>query len=216
MKKSATDQILMQLKMRGTASAAQLADELGITKEGARLHVQKLVKENAVQVEAKSEGVGRPVAYYSLTSAGLAKFPDSHAQVTMEMIQSIRRLFGENALDLLITDREKKVYSHYEESIGTTKSLEEVLERLTNIRTQEGYMAEWKKEADGSYYLIENHCPICAAATACQGFCRSELKNFKQLIGEDYQTERIDYILDGAQRCTYKITRIEKGNRKAV
>ncbi len=216
MKKSATDQILMQLKMRGTASAAELADELGITKEGARLHVQKLVKENAVQVEAKSEGVGRPVAYYSLTSAGLAKFPDSHAQVTVEMIQSIRRLFGENALDLLITDREKKVYSHYEESIGTTKSLEEVLERLTNIRTQEGYMAEWKKEADGSYYLIENHCPICAAATACQGFCRSELKNFKQLIGEDYQTERIDYILDGAQRCTYKITRIEKGNRKAV
>jgi len=209
MKKSATDQILMQLKMRGTASAAELADELGITKEGARLHVQKLVKENAVQVEAKSEGVGRPVAYYSLTSAGLAKFPDSHAQVTVEMIQSIRRLFGENALDLLITDREKKVYTHYEESIGTTKSLEEVLERLTNIRTQEGYMAEWKKEADGSYYLIENHCPICAAATACQGFCRSELKNFKQLIGEDYQTERIDYILDGAQRCTYKITRIE-------
>lgn len=216
MKKNATDQILMQLKMRGTASAAELADELGITKEGARLHVQKLVKENVVQVEAKREGVGRPVAYYALTSAGLAKFPDSHAQVTVEMIQSIRRLFGENVLDLLITDREKKVYTHYEESIGTTKSLEEVLERLTNIRTQEGYMAEWKKEADGSYYLIENHCPICAAATACQGFCRSELKNFKQLIGEDYQTERIDYILDGAQRCTYKITRIEKGNRNAV
>lgn len=207
MKKSATDRILMQLKMRGTASAAELANELGITKEGARLHVQKLLKENLVETEAKSVGVGRPVAHYSLTSAGLAKFPDTHAQVTVEMIESIRRLFGENALDLLITDREKKVYTHYEEVIGTSKSIEEILERLTQIRTQEGYMAEWKKEADGSYYLIENHCPICAAATACQGFCRSELKNFKQLIGEDYQTERIDYILDGAQRCTYRITR---------
>lgn len=207
MKKSATDQLLMQLKMRGTASAAELADELGITKEGARLHVQKLLKENLVEVEFKSEGVGRPVAYYSLTSGGRSKFPDTHAQVTVEMIESIRRLFGENALDLLITDREKKVYGHYEEVIGTTTSIEELLDRLTNVRTQEGYMAEWKKEADGSYYLIENHCPICAAATVCQGFCRSELKNFKHLIGEDYQTERIDYILDGAQRCTYKITK---------
>lgn len=207
MKKSATDQLLMQLKMRGTASAAELADELGITKEGVRLHLQKLLKENLVQAEAKSEGVGRPVAHYSLTTAGLAKFPDSHAQVTVEMIQSIRRLFGDNALDLLITDREKKVYTHYEEAITTSQSIEEVLERLTQIRTQEGYMAEWKREADGSYYLIENHCPICAAATACQGFCRSELKNFQQLIGADYQTERIDYILDGAQRCTYRITR---------
>jgi predicted ArsR family transcriptional regulator len=28
------------------------------------------------------------------------------------------------------------------------------------------------------YFLIENHCPICAAATECQGFCRAELSNF--------------------------------------
>jgi predicted ArsR family transcriptional regulator len=40
-------------------------------------------------------------------------------------------------------------------------------------------MAEVKTQADGSCLLIENHCPICAAAEACQGFCRSELEVFQ-------------------------------------
>jgi hypothetical protein len=35
---------------------------------------------------------------------------------------------------------------------------------LARIREEEGYMAEWNPEQDGSLFLIENHCPICAAA----------------------------------------------------
>jgi len=31
-------------------------------------------------------------------------------------------------------------------------------------------MAEFEAEPDGSFLLIENHCPICAAAKTCQGF----------------------------------------------
>ncbi|QQU02262.1 iron-sulfur cluster biosynthesis transcriptional regulator SufR [Myroides odoratus] len=207
MKKSSTDRILMQLKMRGEVIAADLADQLEITKEGARLQLQKLLKEGLVSAVFKSEGVGRPIAYYSLTDQGVAKFPDTHAQVTVEMIEAVRKLFGENALDLLITDREKKVYQHYETVIGQPNSIEELLNRLVNIRTQEGYMAEWQKEEDGTYIFIENHCPICAAATVCQGFCRSELNNFRQLMGSDFQVERIQYIISGAHRCTYRITK---------
>jgi predicted ArsR family transcriptional regulator len=50
-------------------------------------------------------------------------------------------------------------------------------------------MAEWKKEGK-EYFLIENHCPICAAATECQGFCRAELSNFQSLLGNEYTVER--------------------------
>ena len=66
-------------------------------------------------------------------------------------------------------------------------------------------MAEWKKEAE-SYLFIENHCPICAAVIECQGFCRSELHNFQQLIGPSYTIKRIEYIIEHGARCTYRIT----------
>lgn len=91
--------------------------------------------------------------------------------------------------------------------LHNASTIEERLDVLSKIRTDEGYMAEWKKE-NGEYFLIENHCPICAAAVECQGFCRSELLNFKQPIGSDFEVERVQHIVSGGQRCMYHIKEI--------
>jgi predicted ArsR family transcriptional regulator len=209
MKKNPTDIILMFLKMQGEATALRIAEELSITKEGARKHLLNLTAEDLVKPSMKSEGVGRPSTYYSLTEKGLSKFPDKHAQITIELLQSVKKLLGENALDLLISDREAQVYQRYEKALHDASTLEERLDRLSKMRSEEGYMAEWTKEND-TYFLIENHCPICAAAAECQGFCRSELRNFKQLIGDKFEVERVQHIVSGGQRCVYQIKEIVK------
>jgi predicted ArsR family transcriptional regulator len=205
MKKPAADRILMFIKMRGEVTSLVISEELSITKEGARKHLLNLAQEGLIESSVKSEGVGRPSTYYTLTDKGLSQFPDTHAEVTVQLLQSVKNLLGENALDLLITDREKSTYDRYEQALSKAKSLEQRLEALTQIRSKEGYMAEWKKEGD-NYFLIENHCPICAAATECQGFCRAELSNFQTLMGKDYRVERVDHIISGGQRCVYKIS----------
>lgn len=207
MKRNAVDRILTILKMRGEISVAALATELGITKEGVRLHLLKLAEDGLVKTDSRSERVGRPISYYSLSTKGLSRFPDSHAQITVELLQSVKNLLGDNALDLLISDRETQVYQRYEKALYGVSSIEKRLDRLSKIRSNEGYMAEWKKE-NSEYFLIENHCPICAAATECQGFCRSELKNFQQLIGSRFDVERVQHIVSGAQRCMYRIKKL--------
>ena len=83
--------------------------------------------------------------------------------------------------------------------------LQERIARLAAIRTREGYMAEWTKDDEG-YLLVENHCPICAAATICQGFCRAELAVFQEVLGEEAQITRVEHIPAGARRCAYRIT----------
>ncbi|MDQ0065198.1 helix-turn-helix transcriptional regulator [Chryseobacterium lathyri] len=205
MKKPAADRILMFLKMRGEATSLLISKELSITKEGARKHLLNLAAEGLIRSVAKSEGVGRPSTYYILTEKGLSQFPDSHADVTVQILRSVKNLLGENALDLLINDREKNTYERYEKALIEAESLEHRLEILVQVRSEEGYMAEWTKEGN-EYFLIENHCPICAAATECQGFCRAELSNFRNLIGKEYQVERVNHILSGGQRCVYKIS----------
>ncbi|MGN7864389.1 helix-turn-helix transcriptional regulator [Chryseobacterium sp. 22458] len=205
MKKSAADRILMFLKMRGEATSLLISEELSITKEGARKHLLNLAQEGLIQPNVKSEGVGRPSTYYVLTEKGLAQFPDTHAEVTVQLLKSVKNLLGENALDLLISDREKNTHDRYEKALSKTRNLEQRLEVLAEARSKEGYMAEWKKEGN-EYFLIENHCPICAAATECQGFCRAELSNFQSLIGKEYTVERVDHIISGGQRCVYKIS----------
>lgn len=207
--KSPTDRILMFLKMQGAASSSHIAEELSISKEGARKQLVKLAEDGLIDSQLKNEGVGRPSTYYALTDKGLKKFPDTHAEVTVELLKSVRKLLGDNALDLLISDREQLTYDRYQSVLASANSLEAKLELLTDLRSQEGYMAEWKKEAD-TYTLIENHCPICAAATECQGFCRSELQNFKQLIGSEYEVQRVQHIVSGGQRCIYEIKKTSK------
>jgi predicted ArsR family transcriptional regulator len=67
-------------------------------------------------------------------------------------------------------------------------------------------MAEWSPDPGGGFLLVENHCPICAAAAACQGFCRAELQAFRNALGPDVVVERAEHILAGARRCAYRIT----------
>lgn len=205
MKKTAPNNILSFIRSKGEVTAALLSKELEMTKEGARLNLLRLVEDGMVQPVVKSEGVGRPVTWYALTQKGMASLPDAHAQVTVELLQSVKKLLGDNALDLLISDREKHTYQRYEKRMSEATTLEQRLDTLARIRSEEGYMAEWE-EKEGAYFLIENHCPICAAATECQGFCRAELKNFKSLIGQEYNVERVQHIITDGQRCVYKIT----------
>lgn len=207
MEKTAGEQILMFLKMRTEATSLEVAQKLDITKEGARKHLISLANKGLIEPVLKNIGVGRPSTYYILTSNGLSKFPDTHADITVQLLRSVKNLLGENALDLLINDREKVAYDRYQTAMENSVTLEERLETLVKLRNDEGYMAEWNT-IDETYYLTENHCPICAAARECQGFCRSELKNFQTIIGEEYKVERIEHLLSDGNRCKYKITAI--------
>lgn len=207
MEKTAGEQILMFLKMRTEATSLEVAQKLDITKEGARKHLISLANKGLIEPVLKNIGVGRPSTYYILTSNGLSKFPDTHADITVQLLRSVKNLLGENALDLLINDREKVAYDRYQIAMENRVTLEERLETLVKLRNDEGYMAEWNT-IDETYYLTENHCPICAAARECQGFCRSELKNFQTIVGEKYKVERIEHLLSDGNRCKYKITAI--------
>ncbi|WP_145592276.1 helix-turn-helix transcriptional regulator [Yersinia bercovieri] len=200
---SVTRRLLMLLKTRGPLQASDAGRLLGTTGEAARQQFVKLAKEGLVVAEAKAQGVGRPIQLWQLTEAGNAHFPDGHGELTVQLLRLIRSQLGDSALELLIDSREQETCNQYCQAMAGTANVTERVERLVAIRTHEGYMAEMQVEADGALLLIENHCPICAAATHCQGFCRAELAVFQQALG--VPVERVEHILSGARRCTYRI-----------
>ena len=76
---------------------------------------------------------------------------------------------------------------------------------LAEQRAEEGYMVDVKRQPDGTLLLVENHCPICVAAKACQGFCKFELNLFRDMLGSDAKVAREEHIVAGARRCAYRI-----------
>lgn len=200
----AADALLLRLKTHGPQRTGALAVQLGVTRQAARQMLERLAVDGLVAHNTEKAGIGRPGQVWSLTEQGHARFPDTHAQMSLELIAAARAAFGEEGLDRLIAEREKAALSAYRLSIAAA-DLEQRIEALVLARAREGYMSEVQLHPEGGWLLIENHCPICAAARACQGFCRSELSLFQAVLGDAASIERTDHILAGARRCAYRI-----------
>jgi predicted ArsR family transcriptional regulator len=201
----AGERLLVLLKMRGPQTAADLGAVLGITGEAARQQLVKLAGDGLVAASAEPRGVGRPAQVWLLTDKGNARFPDAHAELTAQLIRAVRAELGEAALDRLIAARGAESLAGYRAALEGAADLGERVARLAEARSREGYMAECRAEGDG-YLLIENHCPICVAATACQGFCRSERDVFQQALGDGVSVERTEHIVSGDRRCAYRVS----------
>jgi len=200
------DRILFQLKTRGPAETLALAGALDISRQAVLQHLERLVAAGLVDHLDERRGVGRPRRVWSLTPAAQARFPDTHAQLTLEMLDAVRAEFGEAGVERMIARREQATATAYLQAMAGAETLEARVARLAEIRTAEGYMADWTPDPGGGFLLVENHCPICAAAAACQGFCRAELQVFRDALGPGVSVERTDHILAGARRCAYRIT----------
>lgn len=198
------EKILKHLKMNGSMTAAVLAKNFGMTSEGMRLHLLKLEENGLVQSESQSKGVGRPTILYSLTEQADKQFPDNHANLTVDLLESVQRLLGPEALQLLLEDKKNKDYQRYEKALEMAETLDEKLDLLTEIRNNEGYMAEWSKEGD-TWYFINNNCPICKASSSCSEFCLGEFENIQKLLGEQHPIKRTENTASGNRRCTYVI-----------
>jgi predicted ArsR family transcriptional regulator len=211
---ASADRLLGIIKRRGPQRAGDLGRALGITAEAARQQLLQLADAGLVASEALKRGVGRPSRLWSLTAAAHARFPDTHSELTVQLIDSIRETFGPAALDRIIRGRQNEIRRAYRAALEGARTLAARVARLAEIRAREGYMAEWRREG-GGFLLLEHHCPICTAATACQGFCRSELEIFRDALGRDAVVERVEHLLAGARRCAYRITRAASRKRPA-
>ena len=202
---STSEQMLFLLKTRGPMTAQVLAGLVELTSMGARRQLEAALEKGLVGFEDVADKVGRPARRWHLTAAGHARFPDRHADLTVQLIMQAREVFGEAGLDRLIAAREVAIEANYRMEVSPIEGLPARVEALARARDAEGYMAEVEAAGDGSVLLIENHCPICAAARSCQNFCRSELEIFQRVLGEDCSVERVEHQLAGARRCVYVI-----------
>ncbi len=203
----ARDRVLLQLKTKGEQTSAQLARRLGVTPMAIRQHLAALEAEGLVVHSQAPRSVGRPARLWKLTAAAAKRFPDSHADLTVDLLESMQDAFGDKGLDRLLAVRAKRQLDSYRERMpGRDAPLDKRVAALAKLRREEGYMAQWSrtKGEGGALTLVENHCPICAAAQTCQGLCRDELQLFRTLL-PDAKVSRVEHLLDGARRCAYRV-----------
>jgi predicted ArsR family transcriptional regulator len=197
--------IVKRLKAEGPVDSARLARRMGLTPMAVRQHLYALQREKLVTAEERKGRLGRPAKYWQLTREADRLFPDAYAELSVALIGALGDTFGEAGVQRVLASRCAAQRTAYRARIDASATLGDKLRALAKQRTEEGYMAEVRRDGDG-YLFIENHCPICAAATVCQGFCSTELELFRDVLGPKVAVERGEHIVSGDRRCVYRVS----------
>ena len=202
-----TKRTIVERLKRADATVADLSRALDMTEAGVRQHLDALADNGLVVSQSRAaEGRGRPPTEWTLTDLAQDLFPDRHDDLTVELITAVRSALGDDGLARVIEARADGQRAAYERAVPKRGSLRARAEALARVRTEEGYVAEVVDDPDGKgVLLVEHHCPICTAATACPGLCGSELALFREVLGPQVSVERTQHIVAGDRRCTYRL-----------
>jgi predicted ArsR family transcriptional regulator len=198
--------IVKLLKTEGALDSARLAKKLRVTPMAVRQHLYALQEENMVNAEERPVPLGRPAKFWKLTREADRLFPDAYAELSVALIDAIGETFGPLGVDRLLQTRLARQKREYTARVDRDAPLAKKLHQLAKIRTDEGYMAEVHPDGPKAFVFVENHCPICAAATACQGFCATEIELFQSALGPGVKISRTEHIVNGERRCAYRVT----------
>jgi predicted ArsR family transcriptional regulator len=198
--------IVRILKTEGPLDSTSLAERIGVSAMAIRQHLYLLQDQKMVTAKERPVPLGRPAKYWELTRQADRLFPDAYAELSVSLIDSLKGAFGADGLQRILERRMASQRASYSARILPAMPLRKKLQKLAEIRTEEGYMAEFSSEGGGRFLFIENHCPICAAASSCTGLCANELALFRSILGSDTTVERVEHILAGDRRCVYRIT----------
>jgi len=199
--------ILDLLKMEGPTSQESLAKELELSTMAVSKHLTEFQKQDLVTFDEEKQDRGRPVKKWKLTAKSQSYFPDNHPQLANSIWQSATEVFGQDAIEKILSNHTQKKISEYQEKIPDGSSLGEKVKILSELREKEGYMSSYDIEDENNCSLVEHNCPICLIASNCKEFCGSEVDLFQNILGHDIKITREESILEGDHRCKYNITK---------
>lgn len=203
---STRDQILHMLKLKGSLSVSDMAQELGITEMAVRRHLNTLERDKLIKSSLVRQAMGRPTNVYSLSQEADEMFPRNYHDLTLDLLEDIEAIDGMDKVDLLFQRREDRLEEKYRQYIHG--ELENRVAKLAEMQNQKGYMVEWEKDESGTYYIKEFNCPISQVARQFTQACSCELSLFKRVLEAD--VEQTSCMAKGGDNCVYKINQKQK------
>ncbi|MGH9104049.1 MAG: helix-turn-helix transcriptional regulator [Acidimicrobiales bacterium] len=194
--------VLVSLKTRGEARAEEMAEDLGVTTSAVRQHLAGLTRDGLVGRRETRAGPGRPKHHYHLTARADGLFPRSYQQVANELLGYFEQE-DPGALARVFRRRRDRRVAEAQARLGQA-SLAERVAGLTRILDEDGYLAEWMAEPDGSYRVVEHNCAVLGIALRYGQACTCEI-DFIRAVLHDADVERATHIPAGQRQCAYVV-----------
>jgi len=155
--------VLFELKVSGAMPASALSAKLGGSYMAARKNCEDLVKAGYLnRTRQAGKIVGRPEIIFSLSEKASHLFPQCGPGFTLELLELVKRMHGENAPERLIFQYFQGLKTRYQPAMPTSESPGEKAAMLMELREADGCIWRIDVLSPGFVRIIEYHNPMQA------------------------------------------------------
>ena len=203
---STKQNILQSLLRHGEAAAQKLAQDLNLSTQAIRRHLNELEASGLIEYQLVQEGMGRPQHLYQLSSKGRDRLsPQKYSEFAVSFLDTLAETVGKEQVSKVLEKQWQRKAAEYRDRLGTG-TLQQRIAKLVQLRKEEGYMAELHQASPKKqqFILVEHNCAISEVAESYPSICGHELEMFAVVL-PDCEVQRTHWINDGEHRCGYSI-----------
>ena len=214
---TSTREAVLELLLRnGELTAALIASTLNVSVQVMRRHLRSLELDGFVEAQPTTTGPGRPINRWCLTDLGRSHFPDNSGGFALGLLQSMVSSLPAETIRLVMRQQAIEKAGAYRCKIGLG-GLRERLERLVDLRREEGYAAELQSAHDAfppskeaplppnSWVFREFHCSVIRIAQEFPIVCDQELQMLRHTF-PDCQVDRVHWRLQEGHCCGFLLS----------
>ncbi|MGB5633607.1 MAG: iron-sulfur cluster biosynthesis transcriptional regulator SufR [Waterburya sp.] len=204
---STKQNILQSLLRHGQAAARQLAQDLNLSTQAIRRHLNELEADGLIEYQSVQQGMGRPQHLYQLSSEGRDRLsPQKYSEFAVSFLDTLAETAGKEQVSKVLEKQWQRKAAEYRDRLGQG-NLQQRINKLVQLRQEEGYMAEVHQasaQQTQKFVLVEHNCAISDVAESYPSICGHELEMFTAVL-PDCIVQRTQWINNGEHRCGYSI-----------
>ena len=191
---------VLSLLRWGPRTVNELAEALGLTDNGVRVHLSALERDGLVEQEGVRRGAGKPAHVFRLTAEADALFPKAYATVLSEVLSYIREQQGPAALTEFLRAVGRRAG---ERSRAGAPTLRARVDAAVGLLGELGGLAE-AVELDDAIMIRGFSCPLAAIVGVNPEACTLAEELVGGVVGA-----RVEECCDrsGSPRCAFRIAR---------
>lgn len=205
---STKQNILQALLKHGRATAKQIAQDLDLSTQAIRRHLNELSADELIEYHSVQQGMGRPQHWYQLSNAGRDRLsPQKYSEFAVSFLDTLAETAGKEQVSKVLEKQWQRKAAEYRDRLGTG-NLQQRIAKLVQLRQEEGYMAEVHQASaqQQEFILVEHNCAISDVAESYPSICGHELEMFAAVL-PDCIVQRTQWINNGEHRCGYSIAK---------
>lgn len=198
---STRGKIVTELRRRGSASAADLAREFGLSPNAVRQQLVVLERDGLVLETPVRRGPTKPTLEFSLTDEAGKLFPQAHDKMLAAVLREVRDQFGTPAVDRIFDGLSKRAIERARQHV-TAEAPEQKVAQLTELLRASGVVAEYSL-IDGGFALHEHNCPYSNVAQEHPEMCQVIHNVIEDTIGGEHQ--QTESLARGGKECRFEM-----------